>query len=144
MLKVPVGDTIAPVSNLHAHRNVHRDMLMPQVMSGPTPQPYKTKSFPQVHSDTSFSIGGDVWIAAPSTSCLPTSVVPSDPDPSSQAGIAPVESATARENSNQVTEEAATSTNCSVLRRVVCVTAGKHSNVHHLPRALDGSSSRLV
>lgn len=112
MLKVPVGDspihTNALVSNLHAHRNVHRDLLMPPVMSGLTPQPYKTKSVPLVHSDTSFSIGGDVWIAAPSTSCFPTSVVPSDPDPSSQTGIAPVESATARGNSNQVTEEAAT------------------------------------
>uniref|UniRef100_A0A3B3WF82 Integrase catalytic domain-containing protein n=1 Tax=Poecilia mexicana TaxID=48701 RepID=A0A3B3WF82_9TELE len=120
VLKVPVGDspvyTIAPVSNLHAHRNVHRDMLKAQVISGPRSQSNETGPFPQVDPDSDSPIDGDVWVVASSTSPLPTSVAPSDPGSSSQAGIAPSETVMVRENGNQVTEEAARSTNCSVLR----------------------------
>lgn len=66
VIKAPVGEspvyTVAPVSNLHALRTVHRDMLKVKVMAGSTLETPRAEAVPLEYPAGDFLGDGDFWV----------------------------------------------------------------------------------
>lgn len=148
VLKAPTGEgpiyTIAPISNLHAPRNVHRDMLKAHAQPVPSPVPPRAdSSFPESPESKSSSDSGSWFL-------VPVAPLPQDSTASPVAGhvrnlvAVPVGNEPVESCRNQGAEASLPSTSQSVLRRTNRATAGQHSNMHHLPRTISESSSGAV
>lgn len=141
VLRIPVGDgpvyTVAPVSNLQATRNVHRDVLKAQVMPGSSPEPLRIESVPAEPSSGECR-AGDSWFLV--TGAPGTLIPVQHPNPglSSNPEDLPTESVVRGSGRVEVPDS---SKSQSVLRRTTRATAGQHPNVHHLPRAIGESSA---
>lgn len=142
VLKVPVGDgpiyTVAPGSNLQALRNVHRDMLKAQITSSPTAELPPITSVPLKSPEGDTSSDNDFWVSVPSTS-LQTPVAIVDPGLSSGPVATQVENILAGDGAPGA-GSVPLEPRPRILRRTTRATAGKHPNLHHLPRALSESS----
>lgn len=153
VLKAPTGEgsvyTIAPVTNLQAARNVHRDMIKANVGLGllsepPGPEPVCVEA-----PDSDSSGDSESWFLVPVTP-LPSDT-PALPHAArfGRPSTSPVEPAALPTVSNreQAPEPQPPSISQLVVRRSHRATAGQHSNVHHLPRAvggLDGTSGPVL
>uniref|UniRef100_A0A3B4WAL0 Gypsy retrotransposon integrase-like protein 1 n=1 Tax=Seriola lalandi dorsalis TaxID=1841481 RepID=A0A3B4WAL0_SERLL len=150
VVRAPVGEgavyTVAPVNDLERTRNVHRDMLKAvvqpdTVVSLPTGSSLPS-SPPLVTSDDSLS--SDLWLLVSETSVLPPVAPPhaviSDAAAASAASspVTPVGYGGVPQPTLLPAPSLASvdqpSTSQQPLRRTTRVTAGSHSNVHHLPQ----------
>lgn len=142
VLRAPLGNgvvyTIAPVEELHRARQVHRDLLKPQVL--PTAQPPRAQSPPVQTApgdpiDTSED--GELWLLAREMSAplsieapvQPRSVGPVVATPR----VALPDSTPSLEAASSAGQPTASQ---PVLRRTGRSTAGQHPNVHRLPQSV--------
>ena len=147
--------TIAPVGALHQVRTVHRDMLKAVVKPVPLVPPPEAQPPPAwVEADSDSSVG-DLYLLVPETPLPSTPVVPSSVGSSghllrarlegwSSSGTAPQPGSSAPAPSHSPRDQPGSSQQAP--RRTQRLTAGQHSNVHHLPRStgqVDGVANEL-
>ncbi|XP_027133599.1 uncharacterized protein LOC109140921 [Larimichthys crocea] len=156
VLKAPPGNgavyTIAPVEELHRARQVHRDMLKPQVVSGthppraPLPSALAAPAAPPGSPE-----GGELWLLVPDTVPPSATEAPAQPGYTglavrTPASIEPSPGSTAEpEHLHSVSPPSSDQSipPQSVLRRTGRSTAGQHSNVHRLPQSV-GTRGNVV
>ena len=147
VLRAPSGDspvyTVAPVSDLHESRNVHRDMLKAHIMPYSRLEQSADEIIPPDQVDGNTSTENDFWAFVPIPNsenhlALPNPVTNPDPGPAQGPGQMPLGNISTGHNGTSVATTLEPPR--PVLRRTSRATAGRHRNRYHLPRTLNGSS----
>lgn len=150
VLRGPTGNgliyTVAPVTNLQASRNVHRDMLKAHFGPGPPSEHLTVVSPPPPPetpgSDSTGSSNSWFLCSEPVAPMPQNHTVPSVRGPLEDPVLVPGETITIGNRAVHSPEAPVLSQ--PSLRRTIRATAGRHSNLHHLPRTLGGRSQGSV